>query len=64
MILRQYEVGPRRHAHAIDHRMRDEHVTCPNCGEPVADSDTVCPNCGESLTGGLTSPFRCRGPIR
>jgi predicted amidophosphoribosyltransferase len=30
----------------------DEKSTCPNCGEPVGDTDTVCPNCGESLVGG------------
>ena len=30
----------------------DEQRTCPNCGEPVADTDTVCPNCGETLVGG------------
>ena len=24
----------------------DEQRTCPNCGEPVTDTDTVCPNCG------------------
>jgi predicted amidophosphoribosyltransferase len=32
--------------------MDDEQRTCPNCGEPVGDTDTVCPNCGESLVGG------------
>jgi predicted amidophosphoribosyltransferase len=31
----------------------DEQRTCPNCGEPVTDTDTVCPNCGESLSGGV-----------
>lgn len=30
----------------------EEQRTCPNCGEPVADTDTVCPNCGETLVGG------------
>jgi predicted amidophosphoribosyltransferase len=30
----------------------DEQRTCPNCGEPVADTDTVCPHCGETLVGG------------
>lgn len=30
----------------------DEQRMCPNCGDPVADTDTVCPNCGESLVGG------------
>ena len=29
-----------------------EQRTCPNCGEPVADTDTICPNCGETLVGG------------
>jgi predicted amidophosphoribosyltransferase len=27
----------------------EEQRTCPNCGEPVADSDAVCPHCGEPL---------------
>jgi predicted amidophosphoribosyltransferase len=31
----------------------DEQRTCPNCGEPVTDTDTVCPNCGEPLSGGV-----------
>jgi predicted RNA-binding Zn-ribbon protein involved in translation (DUF1610 family) len=30
----------------------DEQRTCPNCGDPIADTDTVCPNCGETLVGG------------
>ena len=30
----------------------DEQRTCPNCGEPVTDTDTICPNCGEPLSGG------------
>jgi hypothetical protein len=30
----------------------DEERTCPNCGEPVGDTDTVCPHCGETLVGG------------
>ena len=30
----------------------NEERTCPNCGEPVADTDVVCPNCGEALVGG------------
>jgi RNA polymerase subunit RPABC4/transcription elongation factor Spt4 len=30
----------------------NEERSCPNCGEPVADTDTVCPNCGETLVGG------------
>jgi rubrerythrin len=30
----------------------DEQRKCPNCGEPVSDTDTVCPSCGESLVGG------------
>jgi RNA polymerase subunit RPABC4/transcription elongation factor Spt4 len=29
-----------------------EQRTCPECGEPVGDSDVVCPNCGETLVGG------------
>ena len=29
-----------------------EQRSCPNCGEPVGDTDTVCPHCGESLVGG------------
>jgi ribosomal protein S27AE len=49
--------GPRQiHGigHAGDPGMGDieEQRTCPNCGEPVADTDTVCPNCGETLVGG------------
>jgi RNA polymerase subunit RPABC4/transcription elongation factor Spt4 len=35
------------------HVQRDEQRTCPNCGEPVTDTDTVCPNCGEPLSGGV-----------
>jgi ribosomal protein S27AE len=35
-----------------DHHRMDEQRTCPNCGEPVADTDTVCPHCGETLVGG------------
>jgi predicted amidophosphoribosyltransferase len=31
----------------------DEQRTCPNCGEPVTDTDTLCPNCGEPLSGGV-----------
>jgi predicted amidophosphoribosyltransferase len=31
----------------------DEQRTCPNCGEPVTDTDTICPNCGEPLSGGV-----------
>ena len=30
----------------------DEERSCPNCGEPIGDSDTVCPHCGEPLIGG------------
>jgi predicted amidophosphoribosyltransferase len=30
----------------------NEQRTCPNCGEPITDTDTVCPNCGETLSGG------------
>jgi len=30
----------------------DEERTCPNCGEPISDTDTVCPSCGEPLVGG------------
>lgn len=30
----------------------DEQRTCPNCGEPVTDTDTICPSCGEPLSGG------------
>jgi hypothetical protein len=30
----------------------DEQRVCPNCGEPVGDTDTVCPHCGETLVGG------------
>jgi hypothetical protein len=30
----------------------DEQRKCPNCGEPIGDTDTVCPHCGESLVGG------------
>ena len=30
----------------------DEQRTCPNCGEPVTDTDTIGPRCGEPLSGG------------
>jgi hypothetical protein len=30
----------------------DELRKCPECGEPIADSDVVCPHCGETLVGG------------
>jgi hypothetical protein len=30
----------------------DEQKQCPNCGEPIGDSDVVCPHCGETLVGG------------
>lgn len=30
----------------------DEERTCPNCGEPISDTDTVCPSCSEPLVGG------------
>jgi RNA polymerase subunit RPABC4/transcription elongation factor Spt4 len=30
----------------------DEERSCPNCGQPIADTDTVCPHCGETLVGG------------
>ncbi|MGH2428075.1 MAG: zinc ribbon domain-containing protein [Candidatus Limnocylindria bacterium] len=30
----------------------DEQRQCPECGEPITDSDTVCPHCGASLVGG------------
>jgi predicted amidophosphoribosyltransferase len=30
----------------------EEQRTCPNCNEPISDTDTVCPHCGETLVGG------------
>ncbi|MCA1570642.1 MAG: zinc ribbon domain-containing protein [Chloroflexi bacterium] len=30
----------------------DEQRSCPNCGEPIGDTDTICPSCGETLVGG------------
>jgi RNA polymerase subunit RPABC4/transcription elongation factor Spt4 len=30
----------------------EEQRSCPNCNEPIADTDTVCPHCGETLVGG------------
>ncbi len=30
----------------------DEQRSCPNCSEPIGDTDTVCPHCGEPLVGG------------
>ena len=29
-----------------------EQDRCPECGEPIGDTDTICPNCGASLVGG------------
>jgi len=34
----------------MDDRM--EQRVCPNCKEPIRDSDVVCPHCGETLVGG------------
>ncbi|MFN2419455.1 MAG: zinc ribbon domain-containing protein [Candidatus Limnocylindria bacterium] len=33
-------------------RDMDEQRSCPNCGEPIGDTDTICPSCGETLVGG------------
>lgn len=32
--------------------LMEEQRTCPNCGEPIGDTDTVCTHCGEPLVGG------------
>jgi predicted amidophosphoribosyltransferase len=29
-----------------------EQRTCPECQEPIGDTDTICPHCGATLVGG------------